>query len=98
MVARGATQTSPSRLVSAPMRVDQVKAGLFVIRGPFDPVRARRLQTMNERMRDLARRKVPDNQLAEQLKLDDTGWAHTVSTGTFMRSIVRYRDEIAAAR
>lgn len=37
VVTRGATQTSPSRLVSAPMRVDQVKAGLFVIRGPFDP-------------------------------------------------------------
>jgi hypothetical protein len=53
---------------------------------------------MNERMRDLARRKVPDNQLATQLKLDDIGWAHTVSTSTFMRSIARYRDEVAAAR
>ena len=57
-----------------------------------------KLKTMNERMRELARRKVPDNQLAAQLKLDDIGWAHTVSTGTFMRSIVRYRDEIAAAQ
>jgi glyoxylase-like metal-dependent hydrolase (beta-lactamase superfamily II) len=57
-----------------------------------------KLKTMNERMRELARRKVPDNQLAAQLKLDDIGWAHTVSTGTFMRSIVRYRDEIAASR
>ena len=57
-----------------------------------------KLKTMNDRMRDLARRKVPDDQLAAQLKLDDIGWAHTVSTGTFMRSIVRYRDEVAAAR
>ena len=65
-----------------------------------DDVRAYipKLKTMNERMRDLARRKVPDDQLATQLKLDDIGWAHTVSTSTFMRSIVRYRDEVAAAR
>ncbi len=57
-----------------------------------------KLKTMNDRMRDLARRKVPDDQLAAQLKLDDIGWAHTVSTSTFMRSIVRYRDEVAAVR
>jgi glyoxylase-like metal-dependent hydrolase (beta-lactamase superfamily II) len=57
-----------------------------------------KLKTMNDRMRELARRKVPDDQLAAQLKLDDIGWAHTVSTGTFMRSIVRYRDEVAASR
>ena len=65
-----------------------------------DDVRAYipKLKTMNDRMRELARRKVPDDQLAAQLKLDDIGWAHTVSTGTFMRSIVRYRDEMAAAQ
>jgi cyclase len=65
-----------------------------------DDVRAYipKLKTMNDRMRELARRKVPDDQLAAQLKLDDIGWAHTVSTGTFMRSIVRYRDEVAASR
>jgi glyoxylase-like metal-dependent hydrolase (beta-lactamase superfamily II) len=65
-----------------------------------DDVRAYipKLKTMNDRMREIARRKVPDDQLAAQLKLDDIGWAHTVSTGTFMRSIVRYRDEVAASR
>ena len=57
-----------------------------------------KFKTMNDRMRELVRRKVPDDQLAAQLKLDDIGWAHTVSTGTFMRSIVRYRDEVAAQR
>ena len=55
-----------------------------------------KLKTMNARMRELVRRKVPDDQLKAQLKLDDIGWDHTVSTSTFMRSIVRYRDEIAA--
>jgi cyclase len=65
-----------------------------------DDVRAYipKLKTMNDRMRELARRKVPDDQLAAQLKLDDIGWAHTVSTGTFLRSIVRYRNELAAAQ
>jgi glyoxylase-like metal-dependent hydrolase (beta-lactamase superfamily II) len=64
-----------------------------------DDVRAYipKLKTMNDRMRELARRRVPDDQLAAQLKLDDIDWAHTVSTGTFMRSIVRYRNELAAA-
>jgi hypothetical protein len=32
-----------------------------------------------------------------ELKLDDLGWAHTVSTGTFMSSIGLYYDEVAAA-
>jgi len=65
-----------------------------------DDVRAYipKLKTMNDRMRDLVRKKVPNDQLAAQLKLDDIGWAHTVSTGTFMRSVVRYRDEVAAAQ
>ena len=57
-----------------------------------------KLKTMNNRMRELVRRQVPNDQLQAQLKLDDIGWAHTVSTSTFMRSIVRYRDEIAAAK
>jgi len=34
VVARGAGQ---SRLASEPMRAEQVKPGLYVIRGPFDP-------------------------------------------------------------
>src|SRR3981189_1486077 len=37
LVVRGATQATSSKLGSAPMRVDQVKPGLYVIRGPFDP-------------------------------------------------------------
>jgi hypothetical protein len=37
VVARGATQSAPPKLVSAPMRAEQVKPGLYVIRGPFDP-------------------------------------------------------------
>jgi glyoxylase-like metal-dependent hydrolase (beta-lactamase superfamily II) len=49
-----------------------------------------KLKTMNDRMRELARRKVPDDQLAAQLKLDDIGRAHMVSTGTLRRSIVRH--------
>ncbi len=63
-----------------------------------DDVRAYipKLKTMNDRMRALVKKGVPTDQLAAQLKLDDLGWAHTVSTGTFMRSIARYRDEIAA--
>ena len=56
-----------------------------------------KVKTMNERMRELARKKVPDDQLAAQLEPDDLGWEKSVSTGTFLRSIVRYRDEIAAA-
>jgi glyoxylase-like metal-dependent hydrolase (beta-lactamase superfamily II) len=55
-----------------------------------------KLKAMNDRMRELVRRNVPADQLQAQLTLDDLGWAHTVSTSTFMRSIVRYRDEIAA--
>ena len=37
LVARGVSQTSSAKLVPAPMRAEQVKPGLFVIRGPFDP-------------------------------------------------------------
>ena len=41
-----------------------------------DDVRAYipKLKTMNDRMRDLVRKKVPNDQLAAQLKLDDIGW------------------------
>ena len=45
-----------------------------------------------------AERRVPKDQLAKALKLDDLGWAHSVSTGTFMNSIGQYYDEVAAAR
>ena len=46
-----------------------------------------KFETMNKRMADLVKRRVPKDQLQQQLKLDDLGWAHTVSTGTFMRSL-----------
>lgn len=44
------------------------------------------------------KRRVPKDQLEKQLKLDDIGWDHTVSTGTFVRSIGQYYDEVAAAK
>ena len=57
-----------------------------------------KLETMNRRMAELVARRVPRDQLQAQLKLDDLGWARTVSTGTFMRSIGQYYDEIAGVR
>ena len=57
-----------------------------------------KVEKMNERMKELVRRGVPKDQLEKQLKLDDLGWDHTVSTSTFMRSIGQYFDEVAAAR
>ena len=56
-----------------------------------------KMETMNKRMAELVKRHVPKDQLEKQLKLDDIGWAHTVSTGTFMSSIGQYYDEVAAA-
>ena len=53
-----------------------------------------KLETMNKRMADLVKKRVPKDQLEKQLKLDDIGWNHTVSTGTFMRSIGQYYDEV----
>jgi cyclase len=65
-----------------------------------DEVRAYvpKLVTMNTRMAELVRRRVPKDQLATALKLDDIGWDHTVSTLTFMRSIGQYYDEIAGVK
>ena len=50
-----------------------------------DDVRAYvpKFELMNKRMADLVKKHVPKDQLEKQLKLDDLGWAHTVSTGTF---------------
>jgi len=56
-----------------------------------------KMETMNTRMAELVKRRVAKDQLAKELKLDDIGWAHTVSTGTFMNSIGQYYDELAAA-
>jgi len=65
-----------------------------------DDVRAYKpkLGTMNRRMSELIATGVPKDQVADRLQLDDLGWAHTVSTGTFMAGITRYYDELAAAR
>jgi cyclase len=57
-----------------------------------------KLETMNRRMADLVKRRVAKDQLEQQLQLDDIGWNHTVSTGTFMRSIGQYYDEVAAVK
>jgi len=57
-----------------------------------------KLETMNRRMADLVKRRVAKDRLEQQLQLDDIGWNHTVSTGTFMRSIGQYYDEVAAVK
>jgi glyoxylase-like metal-dependent hydrolase (beta-lactamase superfamily II) len=56
-----------------------------------------KFELMNKRMADLVKKHVPKDQLERQLKLDDLGWAHTVSTGTFMHSVGQYYDEVARA-
>lgn len=65
-----------------------------------DDVRAYKpkIETMNRRMTDLIRNGVPRDRAGAQLRLDDLGWAHTVSTGTFMASVGRYYDELAALK
>jgi hypothetical protein len=42
------------------------------------------------------KQRVPKDQLQARLKLDDIGWDQTVSTGTFMRSIAQYYEEVAS--
>jgi glyoxylase-like metal-dependent hydrolase (beta-lactamase superfamily II) len=65
-----------------------------------DDVRAYipKLETMNRRMTELVKKRVEKDQLTAQLKLDDLGWAHTVSTTTFLRSIGQYYDELAGVK
>ncbi len=65
-----------------------------------DDVRAYRTRfaEMNRRMRELARKKVPKDQVQAQLKLDDLGWGDSVSTSAWATSIGRYYDEMAAAQ
>ena len=65
-----------------------------------DDVRAYRARfaEMNRRMRDLARKKVPKDQVQAQLKLDDLGWGNSVSTSAWATSIGRYYDEMANAQ
>lgn len=54
-----------------------------------------KIETMNKRMAELVRTRVAKDQLQARLKLDDLDWATSVSTGTFMRSIGQYYDEMA---
>ena len=65
-----------------------------------DDVRAYRARfaEMNRRMRELARKKVPKDQVQAQLKLDDLGWGNSVSTSAWATSIGRYYDEMANAQ
>jgi glyoxylase-like metal-dependent hydrolase (beta-lactamase superfamily II) len=65
-----------------------------------DDVRAYRARfaEMNRRMRELARKKVPKDQVQAQLKLDDLGWGNSVSTTAWATSIGRYYDEMANAQ
>lgn len=62
-----------------------------------DQVRAylKNIEIMNERMRELVRNGVPRDQ-ARQLKIDDLGWANSVSTVNFWSKIGDYYDEMAA--
>ena len=77
-----------------------------VIPGHGDPMprsyvvdRIRKMETLAERMRELVKRRVPKDQLAAQIKLDDLGWAKTVSTRAFLTGVItRFYDEIAAAQ
>jgi hypothetical protein len=52
---------------------------------------------MNRRMAALIDQGVTRDQIASRLDLSEFGWEHTVSTGTFMASVERYYDEVAAA-
>lgn len=63
-----------------------------------DEVRAyaKKLETMNERMRELVRKGTPKDQVRSLLKIDDLGWADSVSTTNFWTRTSDYYDEIAA--
>jgi cyclase len=55
-----------------------------------------KLATMNQRMRELARKNVPLEQVFDQLKLADLGWDHTVSTEAFKGGLKGYYEEMKA--
>jgi cyclase len=54
------------------------------------------LETMNHRMTALVRAGTPKAQLRTALKIDDLGWANSVSTVNFWSKIDSYYDEMAA--
>ena len=55
-----------------------------------------KLVTMNQRMTELVRKGVPKETVFSQLKLDDLGWNHTVSTVAFQGGLSGYYDEMKA--
>jgi len=57
-----------------------------------------RFAEMNRRMQAIARRGVPKEQAQAALKLDDLGWADSVSTSAWATSIDRYYDEMKTAK
>jgi glyoxylase-like metal-dependent hydrolase (beta-lactamase superfamily II) len=55
-----------------------------------------KLVIMNQRMTELVRKGVPKEMVFGQLKLDDLGWDHTVSTVAFQGGLNGYYDEMKA--
>jgi glyoxylase-like metal-dependent hydrolase (beta-lactamase superfamily II) len=53
-----------------------------------------KLVTMNQRMADLVRRKIPLDQVFGQLRLEDLDWDHTVSTVAFKGGLSGYYEEM----
>jgi hypothetical protein len=53
-----------------------------------------KLITMNQRMAELAKKSVPLDQVFAQLKLQDLGWDHTVSTVAFTGGLSGYYEEM----
>lgn len=53
-----------------------------------------KLITMNQRMAELAKTNVPLDQVFAQLKLQDLGWDHTVSTVAFTGGLTGYYEEM----
>jgi hypothetical protein len=49
---------------------------------------------MNRRMAELAKKSVPLDQVFAQLKLQDLGWDHTVSTVAFTGGLSGYYEEM----
>jgi cyclase len=58
---------------------------------------AKKMETMNARMKDAVRRSVPVDKVVPELGLGDLGWAHSASTTNFLTNDVRgYYAEMAA--
>ena len=57
-----------------------------------------KLVTMNQRMAELARKGVPQEQVFDGLKLADLGWDHTVSTVAFKGGLKGYYEEMKTSQ